>query len=115
MPPAGSVLTIPTSGAASGRAGEQQLLTQPLRADVLLVPHHGSKTSSSGIYRCRSAPPRLVSIERRLSAIRADVLQRYLDSSAASCVAHRGQSNWAASQTAWQTRLTRDHSARYWR
>ncbi len=62
------------------RSSELQLLTQPLKADILLVPHHGSKTSSSRPFIEAVAPSvALVSAgyRNRFGHPRADVLQRY--------------------------------------
>jgi beta-lactamase superfamily II metal-dependent hydrolase len=90
------------------RAGEQQLLAQPLRADVLLVPHHGSKTSSSQTF-IDAVQPKLALVSagyrNRFGHPRADVLQRYLDSGApSSAVIVRVPSRYAVSRAAGKPR-----------
>ena len=101
------------------RAGEQQLLAQPLRADVLLVPHHGSKTSSSQTF-IDAVQPKLALVSagyrNRFGHPRADVLQRYLDSGARII---RSDSSGAVTLRCqpggWQTEALRDTARRYWR
>ena len=65
------------------RASEALLVAraaQQLRADVLLVPHHGSKTSSSGEFLAAVQPELAVvpaGYRNRFGHPNADVLERY--------------------------------------
>ncbi len=67
------------------RRAEEELLTQAresLRAEVLLVPHHGSRTSSTPAF-LQAVGPRLavfpVGYRNRLSHPHRDVVERYRD------------------------------------
>jgi len=67
------------------RASEQLLLAQQrerLKADVLLVPHHGSGTSSTAAFVAAVAPAQAlfqVGYRNRFGHPRADVLRRYVE------------------------------------
>ncbi|EAR23543.1 DNA internalization-related competence protein ComEC/Rec2 [Nitrococcus mobilis] len=85
---ASCVIRVASAGAALllpgdlERAGELELLEQPgsLSADVLLVPHHGSRTSSSAEFIRRVQPSlALVSVGRNNSygLPAAEVINRY--------------------------------------
>ena len=62
------------------RAAESRLLQGPLRADVLLVPHHGSRTSSTAEF-IQAVSPRWAVVpagyRNRFGHPSADVLERY--------------------------------------
>ena len=68
---------------------ETQLLAagrQRLRADVLVAPHHGSRTSSTGAFIAAVRPDLVlfpVGYRNRFGFPKADVVQRYRDSAAA--------------------------------
>ena len=101
------------------QAQEAQLLARhaPLRADVLLVPHHGSKTSSSPAF-LDAVQPRLALVQagyrNRFGHPAPPVLQRYqargipvVDSS------HCGAATWQSQQPS-QLRCDRQADPRYW-
>ena len=90
----------------------------PLKADVLLVPHHGSKTSSSGgLPRCRArrgsrwCRPATATA----SAIRPpDVLARYAERGMQVIdTPHCGAAHWQSAQPQ-QTVCERALRQRYW-
>ncbi len=70
------------------KASEAELLVRSperLRADVLLVPHHGSRTSSTPGFIAAVSPGHAVftnGYRNRFDHPRADVVQRYVDSGA---------------------------------
>ncbi len=101
------------------KAGEQRLLSQPLRADVLLVPHHGSKTSSSQAF-IDAVQPRLALVSagyrNRFGHPRADVMQRYLNSGAHIIRSDTtGAVELRCQPGGWQFEAWRDKVQRYWR
>lgn len=101
------------------QAQEAQLLARasPLQADVLLVPHHGSKTSSSAAFLDAVAPHFALvqaGYRNRFGHPAAAVLDRYLarqievfDSP------HCGAMTWASDQPG-QLRCQRELARRYW-
>ncbi len=103
------------------RRAEQWLLQHrpdALAAEVLLVPHHGSKTSSGRDFiDAVAARHALVSAgyRNRFGHPRADVLQRYLDTGA---TIHRtdlhGTVGLSCGAHGWQVSRSREQQARYW-
>ena len=101
------------------QAQEAALLRQPdaLRADVLLVPHHGSKTSSSAAFIAAVAP-RFALVQsgyrNRYGHPAAPVLARYREQGIAVVDSpHCGAMHWRSTQpAALDCERTRD--ARYW-
>ncbi len=100
-------------------AQEQALLARgaALKADVLLVPHHGSKTSSSSAF-LDAVQPRTALVQagyrNRFGHPAADVLQRYSARGidlveSAQC----GAATWSSAQPG-QVACERDAAARYW-
>lgn len=100
-------------------AQEQALLARgaALRADVLLVPHHGSKTSSSAAF-LDAVQPRTALVQagyrNRFGHPAADVLQRYQARGirvveSAPC----GAATWSSAPSA-QVGCEREVAARYW-
>jgi competence protein ComEC len=98
---------------------EAQLLARhaPVQADVLLVPHHGSKTSSSPAF-LDAVQPRLALVQagyrNRFGHPAPPVLERYrtrgiqvVDSS------HCGAATWQSQRPA-QVRCDRQADPRYW-
>src|SRR5262245_66006117 len=80
------VLRISTAGSAlllTGdieRAGERALLSSDVRSDVLLVPHHGSRTSSTPEFIAAVAPRWAIvaaGYRNRFGHPHGDVLERY--------------------------------------
>ena len=101
------------------QAQEARLVVQgaPLKADVLLVPHHGSKTSSSGVF-LDAVQPRVGLVQsgyrNRFGHPAAPVLVRYaerqievLDSP------HCGAMHWQSALPA-SVKCERQVSLRYW-
>jgi competence protein ComEC len=89
----------------------------PLRADLLLVPHHGSKTSST--------PAFLDAVQPRLALVQAGYRNRF-GHPAAPVLARYGERNIRVIQSAgcgaarWSSadpegvRCEREQAARYW-
>jgi competence protein ComEC len=68
------------------RAAEASMLDQPLKSDVMLVPHHGSRTSSSAEFIAAVAPRWAVvtvGYRSRFGHPSAEVLERYRAAGAA--------------------------------
>lgn len=98
---------------------EQALLARsaPLRADLLLVPHHGSKTSSSVAF-LEAVQPRTALVQagyrNRFGHPAPEVLQRYRARHIAVVESSRcGAARWSSSQPA-QVACERDTGERYW-
>ena len=101
------------------RAQEAALLAQgaPLRADWLLVPHHGSKTSSSAEWIAAVAPRHAVvqaGYRNRYGHPAAPVMQRYRDQgvhpvTSADC----GAALWSSARP-WHIDCERRQQPRYW-
>jgi competence protein ComEC len=80
------VLRIEAQGAAAlltgdiERAAEAMVAQRPVRADVLLVPHHGSRTSSSAEFIAAVAPRWAIvpaGYRNRFGHPAREVLERY--------------------------------------
>ena len=90
---------------------------EALRADVLLAPHHGSKTSSSPAF-LDAVAPRLVIVQagyrNRFGHPAPEVRQRYEARGASMAdTAHCGAVRWRSGNPAhWD--CERDTSRRYW-
>lgn len=102
------------------RPAEQQLLEQaaPLRAGVLLVPHHGSKTSSSADFIAAVAP-RLALVSagyrNRFGHPRSDVLQRYLQQQVRIVrTDYDGATELWCQHQSWHWQTQRQRAPRYW-
>ncbi|CAN7483596.1 DNA internalization-related competence protein ComEC/Rec2 [Acidovorax sp. LjRoot129] len=100
-------------------AQEQALLARgaALKADVLLVPHHGSKTSSSSAF-LDAVQPRTALVQagyrNRFGHPAADVLQRYRARGIDLVESARcGAATWSSAQPG-QVACERDAAARYW-
>ena len=98
---------------------EQALLARgaPVRADLLLVPHHGSKTSSSAAF-LEAVQPRTALVQagyrNRFGHPAPDVLQRYRARQIAVVESSRcGAARWSSSQPG-HVACERDTGARYW-
>lgn len=118
--------------AAEGRAGQAALLAgdieqpqeaallargAPLQATVLLVPHHGSRTSSSAAF-LDAVQPRWAMVQagyrNRFGHPAPDVLQRYLARGIGVVDSPRcGAATWA-SATPGEMRCEREAARRYW-
>ena len=101
------------------KAQERALLERqaPLAADVLLVPHHGSKTSSSGEF-LDAVQPRVALVQAayrsRFGHPAAEVMQRYQQRGIAVWDSARcGAATWQSSQPA-QVLCERQQQRRYW-
>ena len=101
------------------KAQEQALLERqaPLAADVLLVPHHGSKTSSSGLF-LDAVQPRVALVQAayrsRFGHPAPEVVQRYHERGIAVWDSARcGAATWQSTQPA-QVRCEREQQQRYW-
>ena len=100
-------------------AQEQALVARsaPLQADVLLVPHHGSKTSSSPAF-LHAVQPRTALVQagyrNRFGHPAAEVVQRYrgLGTEVVE-TAQCGAATWSSVQRA-RVACERDAAARYW-
>ena len=97
---------------------EQELLARGVTpVDVLLVPHHGSKTSSSGPF-LDALKPRLALVQagyrNRFGHPAPEVLQRYQDRGIAVLGSvHCGAASWQSAQPE-QVRCERLAMQRYW-
>ena len=98
---------------------EQALLARgaALRADVLLVPHHGGKTSSSALF-LDAVQPRIALVQagyrNRFGHPAPEVLQRYRARSVEVVESSRcGAATWRSSQPGG-VQCERDADARYW-
>ena len=119
------VLRIASAGQAALLAGDIEQAQEaalvaagaPLRVDLLLVPHHGSKTSSSAVFLDRAAP-RIALVQagyrNRFGHPAAEVVQRFdargivvLES------ARCGAMTWHSGAPA-QVHCERAHRPRYW-
>jgi len=101
------------------RAQEAALIARgaPLHADVLLVPHHGSRTSSSPAF-LEAVAPRTALVQagyrNRFGHPAPDVARRYLDRGIDLVRSDRcGAIGWA-SETPEQVRCERAAKRRYW-
>ena len=101
------------------RAQEARLVAQaaPLKADVLLVPHHGSKTSSSAAF-LDAVQPALALVQagyrNRFGHPAPTVLARYSERGVVvQASPHCGALQWLSWQAATY-RCTRTHARRYW-
>jgi len=98
---------------------EQALLAQstPLAADVLLVPHHGSKTSSSAAF-IDAVQPRTALVQAayrsRFGHPAPEVVQRYRERGVQVIDSARcGAATWRSEQPE-HVRCEREHVPRYW-
>lgn len=97
---------------------EQELLARGMApVDVLLVPHHGSKTSSSGPF-LDALKPRLALVQagyrNRFGHPAPEVLQRYRDRGIAVLGSVQcGAASWQSAQPE-QLRCERQAMQRYW-
>jgi competence protein ComEC len=101
------------------QAQEAQLLasTNPLRVDVLLVPHHGSKTSSSDAF-LDAVAPRFALVQsgyrNRFGHPAAVVMERYLERQIeVQDSPHCGAMTWASAQPD-RLLCQRELALRYW-
>jgi competence protein ComEC len=102
---------------------ERRLLQSPdvaekLRADVLLVPHHGSKTSSTADF-LSAVQPRFAIVQagyrNRYGHPAAPVLQRYLDGRIHVVLSPQcGAAQWRSTEPQ-RMACQRQEDARYWR
>jgi len=122
------VLRITAAGPEGGTAllvgdieapQEQALLARsaPLRADLLLVPHHGSKTSSSAAF-LEAVQPRTALVQagyrNRFGHPAPDALQRYRARQIAVVESSRcGAARWSSSQPG-RVACERDTGEHYW-
>jgi competence protein ComEC len=102
------------------KAQEAALAADPerLRADLLLVPHHGSKTSSSEAF-LDAVRPALALVQagyrNRFGHPAADVVERYRSRRVGlQLSAHCGAAQWRSQQPA-QVRCERTAAPHYWR
>lgn len=101
------------------KAQEQALLARkaPVAVDVLLVPHHGSKTSSSAAF-LDAVQPRTALVQAayrsRFGHPAPEVVQRYRDRGIAVVdSAHCGAATWRSVQPG-QVLCEREQQRRYW-
>jgi competence protein ComEC len=101
------------------RAQEARLVARgaPLTADVLLVPHHGSKTSSSGVF-LDAVKPRMALVQsgyrNRFGHPAPSVLVRYAERQIEVFDSpHCGAMHWQSAQPA-SVKCERQASLRYW-
>ncbi len=101
------------------KAQEQALLARaaPLAADVLLVPHHGSKTSSSAAF-IDAVQPRTALVQAayrsRFGHPAPEVVQRYQERGVKVVDSARcGAATWRSEQPA-QVQCEREQQRRYW-
>jgi competence protein ComEC len=88
-----------------------------LKSDVLLVPHHGSKTSSSGTF-LDAVQPQLAIVQagyrNRFGHPAASVMQRYTERNIKVVdTAHCGAMRWSSSEPK-QFLCQREAAKRYW-
>ena len=101
------------------RAEEARLLTAgaPLQADLLLVPHHGSKTSSSAPFLDAVAPSMALvqaGYRNRFGHPAPEVLQRYAERGIRVVQSpHCGAARWHSAQPR-QVQCERERARRYW-
>lgn len=101
------------------QAQEAQLLAsgQAFKADVLLVPHHGSKTSSSAAFLDAVAPSLALvqaGYRNRFGHPAAPVMARYAERQVRVVdSAHCGAAHWASAQPL-ALRCQREEAMRYW-
>ncbi len=101
------------------RAEEARLLTAgaPLQADLLLVPHHGSKTSSSAPFLDAVAPSMALvqaGYRNRFGHPAPEVLQRYAERGIQVVQSpHCGAARWHSAQPR-QVQCERERARRYW-
>jgi competence protein ComEC len=102
------------------KAQELALVADPaaLRADLLLVPHHGSKTSSTSVF-LDAVRPRVALVQagyrNRFGHPAAEVVERYRARNVALFASPGcGAARWS-SATPGQVQCERAVSARYWR
>jgi len=100
-------------------AQEQALVARaaPLAADVLLVPHHGSKTSSSAVF-LDAVQPRTALVQAayrsRFGHPAPEVVERLRERGIAVVDSPRcGAATWASAHPE-QVRCERDENPRYW-
>src|SRR5690606_7113951 len=100
-------------------AQEQALVARgaALKADLLLVPHHGSKTSSSAAF-LDAVSPRTALVQagyrNRFGHPAADIVQRYRDRGIALVESsHCGAAAWSSSAAA-AVQCEREADPRYW-
>src|SRR5690606_10476271 len=89
----------------------------PLAADVLLVPHHGSKTSSSAAF-IDAVQPRMALVQAayrsRFGHPAPEVVQRYRERGVQIIDSARcGAATWRSQQPA-QVQCEREVQRRYW-
>ncbi|OUL98344.1 DNA internalization-related competence protein ComEC/Rec2 [Variovorax sp. JS1663] len=119
------VLRIGNGRAAALLAGDIERLQEAalasrapgLQADLLLVPHHGSKTSSSPAL-LDAVRPRIALVQagwrNRFGHPAAEVLARYAERGVAVVdSAHCGAAHWASTQP-HRVRCERQEARRYW-
>jgi competence protein ComEC len=101
------------------QAQEARLLDRPesIRADLLLVPHHGSKTSSSAAF-LDAVAPRFALVQagyrNRFGHPAASVMERYLERQIQVVDSpHCGAITWESAQ-ADRVSCQRDLGRRYW-
>ena len=115
-PSAGALLTGDLEQAQEARLVGTEAAEQ-LRADVLLVPHHGSKTSSSGAF-LDAVHPRIALVQagyrNRFGHPAASVLARYRERGIEVVDSpHCGAAMWDSAAPA-QLRCQRQEAMRYW-
>jgi len=89
----------------------------PLRADVLLVPHHGSKTSSSAVF-LDAVQPRMALVQagyrNRFGHPAGPVLARYAERNIRVVdTPHCGAAIWRSAQPQ-DVKCQRSQDVRYW-
>ena len=98
---------------------EQSLLSRRLKADVLLMPHHGSGTSSTDAFIQAVAPTHAIAAvgyRNRFGHPRADVLQRYAQHNASIWRTDRdGALEVKLDKTGVVVHAYRVEAPRYWR
>ncbi|TFZ05795.1 ComEC family competence protein [Ramlibacter henchirensis] len=119
------VLRVSGNGASALLAGdieaaqERALLDRvaPLQAQVLLVPHHGSKTSSSAAF-LDAVRPRWALVQagyrNRFGHPAASVVERYVERGAAVVPSDRCGAAWWTSARPQEMRCEREVARRYW-
>jgi competence protein ComEC len=101
------------------RFAEVALLAQPLRSDVLLVPHHGSRSSSSREFISAVAPRVAVvpaGYRSRFGHPSEEVLQRYREAGVHVLRTDRdGAVSVRLGPRGFAAEVERERRARYWR